>query len=93
MRIALDPGGSLTPRLRRLVIAAALVCAALGVFAAQPKTPRPDPSAPFKLTLPQPNPPPPALDAQGSVTVTPGPEPWYTLFASGEVVGYIEPCG
>ena len=27
------------------------------------------------------------------VTVQPGPEPWFTLFGTGEVIGYIEPCG
>ena len=27
------------------------------------------------------------------VTVAAGPEPWYTIFATGEVIGFIEPCG
>jgi hypothetical protein len=27
------------------------------------------------------------------VTVAPGPEPWYTVFTTGEVIGFIEPCG
>ena len=28
-----------------------------------------------------------------AVTVPPGPDPWYSLFSTGEVIGYIEPCG
>ena len=27
------------------------------------------------------------------VTVIPSPDPLYTVFATGDVVGYIEPCG
>ena len=27
------------------------------------------------------------------VTVRAGPEPWYTVFGTSEVVGFIEPCG
>ena len=47
---------------------------------------------PPSMTLTVPNQP-PSPDGAPTVVVTPGPEPWYTLFASGEVVGYIEPCG
>ena len=51
-----------------------------------PKTPGPLPT----VTLPtgqvnSPEAPP--------VTIQPGPEPWFTIFGTGEVVGYIEPCG
>jgi hypothetical protein len=32
-------------------------------------------------------------DAEAPATVVPGPDPLYTVFATGDVVGYIEPCG
>ena len=80
------------PRIRRLAIAAALACLAIGAFVAQPKVTLPGPGKPPELTLTTPNP--TATEGEGAtVKVTPGPEPWYTLFTSGEVVGYIEPCG
>jgi hypothetical protein len=44
-------------------------------------------SAPMKVTAPEPG------KASQPVTVAPGPEPWYTVFGTGEVIGYIEPCG
>ena len=34
-----------------------------------------------------------AAPGEGSVTVLPGPDPWYTVFGTGEVIGFIEPCG
>jgi len=46
------------------------------------------PGQPKKMVLPE------APPAEGiAVHVVPGPEPWYTIFSTGEVVGYIEPCG
>ena len=81
----------LRSHLRRLLVTAALACLAVGAFIAQPKLTAPIPGKPPSMTLTDlnaPGPPP-----QTSATVTPGPEPWYTLFTTGEVVGYIEPCG
>ena len=46
------------------------------------------PGEPKKVLLPEG---PPAEGAM--MSVVPGPEPWYTVFGTGEVVGYIEPCG
>lgn len=83
---------TVTPHLARLAIPAILACLAIGAFVAQPKI-TPAPGKPPALTLTMPNQPPPSTEGQVTATVTPGPEPWYTLFTSGEVVGYIEPCG
>ena len=48
-----------------------------------------EPGQPKKMVLPEA---PPAPEGT-AVTVAPAPEPWYTVFGTGEVVGYIEPCG
>ena len=78
---------------RRLPLAAlslTLGLLAAGVALTQPKVTLPKAGKPPGLTLTTAPQPPPA---DGGATVTPGPEPLYTLFATGEVVGYIEPCG
>lgn len=84
----------LTSRIRRFAIAAVLAGLAVGAFIAQPKVVAPGGGKPPTITLDVPNAATPS-QALGSATakVTPGPEPWYTLFTTGEVVGYIEPCG
>jgi hypothetical protein len=81
------------PRIRRILIAAALTGLAIGAFVAQPKVTLPGGGKPPELTLTTPNQAPPTTEGEVTARVTPGPEPWYTLFTSGEVVGYIEPCG
>ena len=83
----------LRPHLRRPLVTAALACLAIGAFVAQPKLTAPAPGTPPSMTLTTPNAPSPTAEGQSNVVVTPGPEPWYTLFTTGEVVGYIEPCG
>jgi len=62
------------------------------IFAQSPVLVRPDraPGRPPQMVVPQT--PPPTGDA-APISIVPGPDPWYTLFATGEVVGYIEPCG
>jgi hypothetical protein len=77
-------------RLRLVIFAVALGLLAAGVAVTQPKVALPKAGKLPEATLTTPLQPPPA---EGGATVTPGPEPWYTLFATGEVVGYIEPCG
>ena len=72
---------------------AVLACLAVGAFVAQPKLTVPAPGKPPSMTIAIPNQPSPTAEGQPTVTVTSGPEPWYTLFTTGEVVGYIEPCG
>ena len=75
-----------------LTAALALALAAGGVAAGQPTvTVRQEPGKPPQVVLPV-TPPPPQGEPP-SATVTPGPDPWYTVFGTGEVVGYIEPCG
>ena len=86
----------MTPRTRKLLIPLmfgilAIAGAIFGAIAQQEKIPMPAPQAPGqmkKMVLPE------APPAEGAGDhVVPGPEPWYTTFATGEVVGYIEPCG
>ena len=84
---------NLTLHLRRLTVIAALACLAIGAFVAQPKLTAPTPGKPPSMTLTTTNQPSPTTEGQPTAKVTPGPEPWYTLFTTGEVVGYIEPCG
>jgi len=84
---------TLNTRIRRITIGALLACLAIGGFVAQPKITAPVPGKPPSLTLTAPNAPPPTTEGEATVKVVPGPEPWYTLFTTGEVVGYIEPCG
>ena len=82
------------PHVRRTLVFVALAGLAVGAFVAQPKLAPPAPGKPPSMTLTTPNPQAPTgEDGQATVTVTPGPEPLYTLFTTGEVVGYIEPCG
>ena len=77
-----------------MLIFVALAGLAVGAYVAQPKIAPAAPGKPPSMTLTTPNPPAPtAEDGQATVHVTPGPEPLYTLFTTGEVVGYIEPCG
>ena len=62
-----------------------------GHAAAQPAAPaRPAPGKPPQIVLPGA---PTVAGQQRSVKVPPGPEPWFTIFGTSEVVGYIEPCG
>src|SRR5881409_3205814 len=81
------------PRRFALVLLGLIVLGAAGLFA-QPKLQTtspgapgapPAPSAPPKLSV--------AAPQGGQIAVPPGPEPWYTVFGTGEVIGYIEPCG
>ena len=60
--------------------------AAAGIYA-QPKLNAPaQPVAPPKLAIADSATPAP-------LTVAAGPEPWYTVFGTSEVIGFIEPCG
>ena len=73
------------------IVVAMLAC---GALMAQPTIPL-RPAGPQAGKPPQmvvPTAPPPTGDTT-PVTVPPGPDPWYTLFGTGEVIGYIEPCG
>lgn len=75
---------------------AGLTAVILGAAFAQTQAPIPVgppktvPGKPPQMALPMT--PPPTSEAK-EVTVPPGPDPWYTTFCTGEVVGYIEPCG
>jgi len=81
---------------RRVVLVgfglAALAALAGRTLVAQPQKIAPPAQAgrPPKMAVPPGLAAPPSI---GAVVVTPSPEPWYTVFATGEVVGYIEPCG
>ena len=77
----------MTERSRLLIIGCSLGLFATALLLAQPKpeAPKASPTAP-KLTAAEATPTP-------EVTVRSGPEPWYTVFGTSEVVGFIEPCG
>ena len=84
----------MTSRPRAVLVAASLLALAVTGLFAQPKVPVGEQPAP----APQPAPPkipvgPPPQAGEASVKVAPGPEPWYTVFGTGEAIGYIEPCG
>jgi hypothetical protein len=70
-----------------------LLFAVLAIYAplAQQKLNLPiqqEPGQPKKVVLPE-----APVPETVTAAVVPGPEPWYTVFGTGEVVGYIEPCG
>lgn len=78
----------MTSRPRSALAALAVVLVEWSGPSAQPKVDLNDgPAAPRKNVAP-------ATRVPGSpVTVDKGPDPWYTVFGTGEVVGFIEPCG
>lgn len=77
----------MTKRSRSLVFGGLLAfLAGAGLFA-QPKVRVPGQSAaPAKLSVVE-------ATTPTAVAVSPGPEPWYTVFGTSEVIGFIEPCG
>lgn len=75
-------------RFRELSIGITVVLCAVAGLSAQPKVPITDKPASVPTVSIT-----PGLPGEGVVTVSPGPEPWYTVFGTGEVVGFIEPCG
>ena len=95
----------MTSRLRWSIMGLAVGFATALVPLAQQKIPLPAPAGTEATTATTPAPQEPgqlkkmvlpeaaAGPGGGAVVVTPGPEPWYTVFGTGEVVGYIEPCG
>ena len=81
----------MTSRVRKMLTGLVLGLLAMYVALAQQKLTLPiqqTPGQPKKMVLAEA----PPLEG-ASVHVVPGPEPWYSVFATGEVVGYIEPCG
>ena len=76
------------------LVAMVLGLLACGELMAQPTIPvRPAeqlPGRPKQMVVPTA---PPPTGETAPVTVPAGPDPWYTLFGTGEVIGYIEPCG
>src|SRR5207244_13280292 len=82
----------LTFRLRSLLVCVLLLTLAVAGLSAQEKVPIGDspppapPAAPATVPITAPA-------GAGTVVVSPGPEPWYTVFGTGAVVGFIEPWG
>src|SRR5262245_2234033 len=73
--------------IRTVLAAAILIALASPVFLAEPqKIGAPGPGKPAKLSVPGFLGAPPTAD----IAVTPSTEPWYTIFGTGEVVGFIE---